>query len=161
MNRQIINEPMKVELGIWPIFLFLFGAPAVAATATTAAVAATTGFLTYAAIAGGALMTANSIIQSFNRPGGNSVSIPGMAAIQGLSPSISRELQRQQTELERLNQEELQRVEEQKKSEEQKALQQKSQNILVKYGPFIAVGGVVLVAVLLSRRKKWLKPKKN
>jgi len=139
---------MKVELGFFQFFAFLFNPAFWSGVATVGQVA-------------GVAMTANSIIQSFNRPGTSSSSVEGMAAIQGLSPSIARELQRQQTELEKLNQEELQRVEEQKKIEEQKVLQQKNQNILVKYGPFIVVGGIVLSVVLLSRRKKWLKPKKN
>jgi len=120
------------------------------------------GCIAYVAFyAGTTAITVNSVMQSFNRPGGQGVSIPGMEAVRGVSPSIARELQRQQTELERLNQEELQRVEEQKKIDEQKALQQKNQNILVKYGPFVVVGGGVLFVVLLSRRKKWLKPKKS
>ena len=144
MNKQIMNEPMKVELGFIQFFAFLFN-PA---------------FWSGVATVGSTAMTANAIISSFNQPGGNSVSIPGMAGITGLSPSISRELQRQQTELERLNQEELQRVEEQKKIDEQKALQQKNQNILVKYGPFVVVGGIVLSVVLLSRRKNGSNPRR-
>jgi len=75
MNRQI-NEPMRVELGIWPIFAFLFGTPAVAATSTTAAVAATTGFLTYVGTTVGALLASNALISMFNRPNIESVSIP-------------------------------------------------------------------------------------
>ena len=159
MNRQM-NEGMRVELGIWPIFAFLFGTPAVAATAATAttaataAVAATTGFLTYTAIAGGTLMIANSLVQAFNRSESNPVSIPGMVAARGLSPEVATALQRQRTELEILQQEALKKQEELKKVEIQAVTKQKTENLLSKYGLFLVAGGVVLVTVLAVRKKR-------
>jgi len=154
MNRQIINEPMKVELGIWPIFAFLFGTPAVAATATTAATAATTGFLTYAAITGATLLTANSLISMFNRPQSSQVSIPGVVAARGLSPEVATALQRQRTELETLQQEALKKQEELSAIEAEVATKQKTQYALSKYGPFLIAGGAALVIVLAVKKKK-------
>ena len=145
MNRQIINEEMRVELGIWPIFTFLFN-PAFWAGVGQVAV---TG--TQVASAG---MTVDSIVKSFNRPEGNPVSIPGVEAARGLSPAVATALQRQRTELEALQQEGLKRQEELKKVETQTAIKQKTQNILSKYGPFLAAGGVALLIVLVVRKRR-------
>ena len=154
MNRQIINEPMKVELGIWPIFAFLFGKAAVAATATTAATAATTGFLTYTGIAAAGLLTANSLISMFNRPESNTVSIPGALAARGLSPAVATALQKQRTELETLQQEGLKKQEELENVEAQVAIKQKTEYSLSKYGPFLVAGGAVLLILLIARKRK-------
>ena len=153
MNGQM-NDEMRVELGIWPIFAFLVGTPAVAATATTAAVAATTGFLTYVGVTAGALLASNALISMFNRPNIESVSIPGLEAARGLSPEVATALQRQQTELERLQQEALKKQEELAKVETQIATKQKTENLLSKYGTFLVAGGAVLVIVLAVRKRK-------
>jgi len=149
-----MNGKMRVELGIWPIFAFLFGAPAVAATATTAAVAATTGFLTYAGVTGVALLTANSIISMFDRPETNVTEIPGSLAMREFSPQIAQILQQQAEELKKLHEEELKQEEEEKSLEEQKAQQEKLKEAIAKYGPLVLIGSVGLLIVLLKKRKK-------
>jgi len=101
-------------------------------------------------------MTVNSMMQMIQGPPKiDTVSTPGVAAARGLPPAVARELQRQQTELERLHQEELIYAEERKKLEEQTPTQ-KIQVIINKYGWFVITGGVILGVVLLSRRKRWL-----
>ena len=140
MNRQM-NEEMKVELGFWPIFAFLFNP---AFWAGVGQVTAGTG----------ALMTANSLISMFNQPKSSQVSIPGVEAARGLSPEVATALQRQQTQLEALQQEGLKEQEELKNIEAQTALKQKTQNILSKYGPFLVAGGAVLVIVLIAKKKR-------
>ena len=145
MNRQIINEPMKVELGIWPIFAFLVN-PAFWAGVGQVAVTGTQ-------VASAAMLT-NSIVQMFNRPETNPVSVEGAAAARGLSPEVATALQRQQTELEALHQEELKKQEELAKVETQIATKQKTENFLSKYGLFLVAGGAVLVTVLAVRKRK-------
>ena len=149
MNGQV-NEKMRVELGIWPIFLPFIWAGSALWTVGTAAVAA----LPTIATAAGSLMAVNSLVSMFNQPKAESVSIPGAEAARGLSPEVATALRRQQTELERLQQEELKRREELKSVETQVAIKQKTENFLSKYGLFLVAGGAVLITVLAIRKKR-------
>ena len=143
MNRQIMNEPMKVELGLWPILIAIGDALWAAGSFAVAA----TPYV-------GAAMTANSLISMFNQPKSSQVSIPGVEAARGLSPEVATALQRQQTELERLHQEELKKQEELATIETQVATKQKTENFLSKYGLFLVAGGVVLVTILAVRKRR-------
>jgi hypothetical protein len=150
MNRQIISEPMRVELGIWPIFLPFVAAWHVIAPVATVVAQTAVAATPYVAAA----LTVNSLIQSFNQPKGSEVSIPGLLGAKELSSTVATSLQRQQTELETLQQEGLKKQEELAAIEAQVALKQKTTNFLSKYGPFLVAGGIVLVTVLAVRKKK-------
>ena len=100
-------------------------------------------------------MTANSVVQMIQGPMKiPTVSIPGALGARGLSPAVATALQKQRTELERLQQEELKRQEELAKIEAQVAVKQKTENLLSKYGLFLVAGGAVLVTVLAVRKRK-------
>ena len=110
-------------------------------------------YVTFYAV--GTAMTVNSVVQAIQGPVKlDTISIPGVLGAKGLSPAVATALQRQQTELERLHQEELQKEEELKKIEAQTATKQKTENVLSKYGPFLVAGGAVLVTVLVVRKRK-------
>lgn len=141
MNEQIINEPMKVELGFFQIFAFLFN-PAFWAGVTQVTTSAS------------ALMLTNSIVQSFSQPKTESVSMPGVLASRGLSPAVATALRKAQTELEALQQEGLKKQEELATIETQTALKNKTANFLSKYGLFLVAGGTVLITVLAVRKRK-------
>lgn len=114
---------------------------------------------TVAKVAGTALSAvtaSNTLISTFSRPEDNPASAAGQAVIQsGVSPQLIQTLEQQQTELERLHQEQLQKQEQLEKAEAEIESKQKVENVLYKYGPWIVAGAVVLGAVLvLGKRKK-------
>lgn len=143
MNRQIMNEPIKVELGLWPILIAIGDALWAAGSFAVAA----TPYV-------GAAITANSLIQSFTQPKTESVSIPGVLGAKGLSSTVATALQRQRTELEALQQEGLKKQEDLAAIEAQTALKQKTEYFLSKYGTFLVAGGAVLLILLAVRKRK-------
>ena len=103
----------------------------------------------------GTALTANSVVQTIQGPMKiSTTSIPGALGAKGLSPAVATALQRQQTELEALQQEALKKQDELEKVEAQVALKQKTENFLSKSGPFLVAGGAALVIVLAIKKKK-------
>lgn len=140
-----MNGKMSVNLGVWPIFAFLFN-PAFWAGVKTVAITTATAVPT--------AMTLNSIIQSFDRPETNVAEITGSLAVKEFSPQIAQLLQQQATELTKLHEEELKKEEEMQSLETQKVRQEKLQEAISKYGPLLLIGGGMLLVVLLKKRKK-------